>query len=139
MKNKLFFPKTLMIIMTVVLSIFTASAQQNKKIIVVINKAGWCPICQANGEKVMKEVMPVFNESNVQFIMNDLTNVSSKADSKMKLEEAKVYPAVKKITSTGLLLLVDAESGKLLEKISVAEPADKLIMAIKKSSMQEKM
>jgi hypothetical protein len=32
---------------------------------------------------------------------------------------------VKKIDATGLLLLVDAESGKLLEKISVAEPVEK--------------
>ena len=114
-------------------------AQSEGKIIVVVNKADWCPVCRANGDKVMKEVMPVFNESNTRFVINDLTNENTKKDSKMKLEELDAYPAVKKIEATGLLLLVDEKSGKLLAKISVAEPAEKLIATIKEFSMKEKM
>lgn len=137
MKNKLLIPVVLFI--AILFSAITSHAQDSRKVIAVINRADWCPVCQANGEKMMKEVMPVFNESNVQFVMNDLTNETTKADSKMKLEDAKIYAAVKKINSTGLMLLIDAETGKLLEKISVAEPVEKLVMAIKKSSMMEKM
>ncbi len=137
MKNKFLIPVVLFVSM--LLSAISSYAQDSRKVIAVINKADWCPVCQANGEKMMKEVMPVFSESMVQFIMNDLTSESTKADSKMKLEEAKVYAAVKKINSTGWMLLIDAETGKLLEKISVAEPAEKLLMAVKKLSTLEKM
>ncbi len=114
-------------------------AQSDRRIIAVINKADWCPVCQINGEKVMNEVMPVFNETTVQFMMNDLTKENTKEDSKKMLEEKKVFEAVKKIKSTGLILLVDAMTGKLLEKISVAESAEKLIETIRKQSMIEKM
>ncbi|MEQ1677290.1 MAG: hypothetical protein ABL876_11345 [Chitinophagaceae bacterium] len=137
MKNRFLAPA--FFVFTLLLVSVKGVAQENRKVIAVINKAAWCPVCQANGEKMMKEVIPVFNESNVQFVMNDLTSASTKADSKMKLVEANAYKAVKKVSATGLLLLVDAETGDLLEKISVAEPAEKLVSAIKKSSMKEKM
>lgn len=114
-------------------------AQSDRKIIVVINKADWCPVCQINGEKVMNEVVPVFKETTVQFMMNDLTNENTKEDSKRMLEEKKVFEVVKKIKSTGLILLLDAMTGKLLGKISVAESAEKLIETIRKQSMYEKM
>ena len=137
MKNK--FLVTVLLISAILLSTFAANAQEGRKVIAVINKADWCPVCQTNGEKMMKEVMPVFNESNVQFIMNDLTSDATKADSKMGLDKANVYGAVKKISATGWVLLVDAETGKLLDKISVAAPAERLVMVIKKSAMTEKM
>ena len=79
MKNKLFFVTSFLVFMAVALSIVTATAQQNNKIIAVISKAQWCQICQANGEKVMRELIPVFNQSRVQFIMNDFTNDKQKA------------------------------------------------------------
>lgn len=137
MKNK--FLVTAILFSTLLFSAVTGSTQNSKKVIAVINKADWCHVCQTNGEKIMKEVIPVFSESNVQFLMNDLTSDATKADSKMGLDKAKVYEAVKKINETGLLLLIDAETGKLLEKISVAEPVEKLVKTIKKSSMVEKM
>ena len=108
-------------------------AQPTKKVIAVINRADWCHVCQANGEKMMKEVMPVFKDSDIRFIMNDLTNDETKNTSKMVLEENKVYEAVKKIKSTGMLLLVDELTGKLIDKISLAEPVYKLLDAIRKS------
>jgi ketosteroid isomerase-like protein len=137
MRNKLLI--SVLLLSTLLFSAITGNAQEGRKVIAVINKADWCPVCQTNGEKMMKEIMPVFNESNVQFVMNDLTNDATKADSKMALDKVKAYDAVKKISATGWLLLIDAETGKLLEKISVAEPVEKLVMTIKKSSMVEKM
>ena len=137
MKKKIFLP--ILLLASLFFSFVTGNAQDSRKVIVVINRADWCPLCQANGEKVMKDVIPVFNEPGVLFIMNDLTNDATKSDSKMKLEAAKVFPAVKKIAATGMLLIVDAGNGKLLEKISVAESAEKLINTIRKSCMKDKM
>lgn len=137
MKNRIMAPVFLLI--AVAFSALNSAAQEGKKVIAVINKADWCHICQSNGDKMMKEVIPVFAESSVQFVMNDLTNDGTKADSKEKLNEVKVYSAVKKTTATGMVILVDATTGKLIEKISVAEPAQKIVMAIKKAAMAEKM
>ncbi len=137
MRNKLLI--SVLLLSTLLFSVITGNAQDGRKVIAVINKADWCPVCQRNGEKMMKEIMPFFNESNVQFVMNDLTNDATKADSKMALNKVKAYDAVKKISATGWILLVDAETGKLLEKISVAEPVEKLVLTIKQSAMVEKM
>ena len=138
MKKNIVFRKTIFILGIILFSSIVAIGQEGKKVIAVINRADWCPVCLQNGEKVMKEVMPVFNQSNVQFIMNDLTNDDTKEKSKMLLKEMKVYDAVKKTNATGLILLVDEASGKVTGKISVAESTDKLIEAIKHSSMTEK-
>jgi RNA polymerase subunit RPABC4/transcription elongation factor Spt4 len=136
MKNKIL---ASLLLISLTFSALAVNAQEGRKVIAVINKADWCPVCQSNGERMMKEIIPMFEQSNVQFVMNDLTNDATKADSKIKLNEAKVFGAVKKINATGLLVLVDAATGKILEKISVAEPSEKLIKAIKQSSMMDKM
>lgn len=138
MKRHKLFRKTTFLLGVILFSSIVAIGQENKKVIAVINRADWCPVCQQNGERMMKEVMPVFNQSNVQFIMNDLTNDGTKEKSKMLLKEKKVYDAVKKTNATGLILLVDEASGKVTGKISVAESTDKLIKTIKHSSMTEK-
>lgn len=115
------------------------NGQTNTKVVAVINRADWCHVCQANGEKMMKEVMPVFENSGIRFIMNDLTNDATTEKSKELLKESKVYEIVKSNTYTGLVLLVDAETGKLTSKISVAEPAQKIIETLKMSAMKEPM
>ncbi|MBN8674554.1 MAG: hypothetical protein J0L56_10490 [Chitinophagales bacterium] len=135
MKNKIIAP----LILLLVFSAFSGTAQEGRKIIAVLNKADWCPVCQSNGEKMMNEVIPVFAGSSVQFVMNDLTNEATKADSEGKLNELKVVGAVKKTTATGLLILVDAATGKVLKKLSVAEPAEKIVMIIKQTALVEKM
>lgn len=124
---------TVILMMSVLFTAFTANAQDGRKVIAVVNKAGWCPVCQANGPRFMKEVMPMFKDSGVEFVMNDLTDETTKAASKTKLKEAHAYNAVKKIDATGLVLLVDAKTGKLLDKISMAEPTEKIINTIKES------
>jgi hypothetical protein len=136
MKNQ--FKTAIVLVLTVFLSI-VVKAQTTTKVLAVVNKADWCHVCQANGEKMMKEVMPVFENSGIRFIMNDLTNDATTEKSKDLLKENKVYDAVKKITYTGLVLLVDAETGKLTGKISVAEPAEKIIETLKMSAMKEPM
>ena len=124
--------KRFFIVTLFVIFIHAVQAQSDKKMVIVVNKADWCHVCQANGEKVMKEGIPVFENTNISFVMNDLTDKTSKKNSRASLKEMKVYQAVKMEEQTGLLLLVDPASGKTVEKISVSEPADKLIMKIRK-------
>ena len=137
MKKRILFPVSL--IAGLLFSVSLLHAQDTRKVVAVINRADWCHVCQANGARLMKDVVPAFNGSTVQFVLNDLTNDATKQSSKAKLEEIKVYDAVKKINATGVLLLVDAGTGKLIEKISVAEPTEKLLETIRHSAMASKM
>jgi hypothetical protein len=131
--------KLVFVFLVTVLATSVLQAQVPAQVIAVVNKADWCHVCQANGSKLMKEVMPVFENSAVAFVMNDLTNDNTMEKSKMELKEKDILKAVKKETATGLILIVNAGNGKLIEKISVAEPAEKIIMALKNAVSKENM
>lgn len=113
--------------------LFSAKAQTkaaSPKVYAVINKADWCPACQANGGKVMNEVIPACMNLKVKFVPNDLTNEQTIATSTAELKKVKVYNAVKDIKTTGLILLVDAKTKKVIKQISVTKPAEEIIKEI---------
>lgn len=112
---------------------FTANAQTKSgtpKVYAVINRADWCPACQANGSKVMNEVMPACKSLNVKFVANDLTNEQTIAKSTAELKKNKLFNSVKETKSTGVILLVDAKTKKVVKEISVTKPADEIIKEI---------
>jgi hypothetical protein len=113
--------------------LFIAKAQSKTpapKVYVVINKADWCPVCQANGERVMNEVMPACKNLDVKFVANDLTNEQTIAKSSAELKQNKVYNSVKETKSTGVILLVDAKTKKVIKQISVSKPSVEIIKEI---------
>lgn len=105
-----------------------ASAQDAQpKVIALLTKASWCPICQANGPRVMKDVMPmVMKNKEVKMVMNDVSDKKTVATSKPMLENAGIYEFAQKNPATGMLYFFDAQSKKLISKVSLAEP-DKVI------------
>lgn len=112
---------------------FSASAQTKAaapKVYAVVNKADWCPACQANGARVMNEVMPACKNFKVKFLANDLTNEKTVAASATELKMNKVYNAVKETKLTGLILLVDAKTKKVVKQISVTRPTEEIIKEI---------
>jgi ribosomal protein L37AE/L43A len=115
-------------------SVFFSATAQSKtatpKVYAVINKAEWCPVCQANGAKVMNEVIPACKNLNVKFVANNLTNEQTIAKSTLELKKNKVFNAVKETKSTGLILLVDAKTKKVIKQISVTAPAEEIIKEI---------
>lgn len=131
--------KLLFVFLATFLTTTVLQAQEPARAIAVVNKAGWCHVCQANGGKIMKEVIPVFENSAIAFVMNDLTNDNTTEKSKMELKEKHIYKAVKKETATGVILIINTGTGKLIEKISVTEPAEKIIMALKNAVSKKEM
>lgn len=112
---------------------FSAKAQAtttSPKVYVVINKADWCPVCQANGPRIMSEVMPACKDLNVKFVANDLTNEQTIATSTEALKKNKVFNAVKEINATGVILLVDAETKKIIKQISVNKSTEEIVKEI---------
>jgi len=112
---------------------FSVNAQSKSvapKVYAVINKANWCPVCQANGERVMKDVLPACKNLKVKFLANDLTDAATTAKSTAELKKNNVYNSVKEIKSTGVILLVDVKTKKVIKQISVAKPSKEIIKEI---------
>lgn len=112
---------------------FSANAQTKAttpKVYAVINKADWCPTCQANGAKLMNEVMPACMNLKVKFVANDLTNEQTVAKSATELKKYNVFNAVKETKSTGVILLVNAKTKKVIKQISVSKPSEEIIKEI---------
>lgn len=135
---KVRFLKSAMLIAITGLSLFfteqpKAQTVTGTKIYGVFNSAKWCPVCKANGARFMQEVVPAVQDLGVSFVTNDLTNHASIQQSEKVLSADNLRSAVKGIKSTGVLILVDNSSKKVLKTISLAEPTDKLIAEIKAS------
>ncbi len=112
---------------------FSVNAQSKSitpKVYAVINRADWCPACQANGSKVMNELTPACKNLYVKFVANDLTNEQTIANSTLELKKNNVFNAVKETKSTGLILLVDAKTKKVIKQISVTKPSEEIIKEI---------
>ena len=76
-------------------------ASPNIKLIAVVNRANWCRVCTANGERFASVLYP-YEAKGVIILVNDLTNDSTIAFSKTELEKADVYNAVYSIKRKGV-------------------------------------
>jgi thiol-disulfide isomerase/thioredoxin len=111
-------------------------AQSNSKVIAIVNKADWCGTCQKHGERVMTQVLGDYQEPQVTIAANDLTNESTKAESKVSLEKLGVYELVKNENKTGEIILIDSKTKKVINRISVAKSNEELKKAFDKAIKQ---
>jgi hypothetical protein len=134
MKNVTLKLTLLTLLVIVGISILNSVSAQSKtaepKIYAIINRANWCPVCQANGDRIMKEVMPACKELKVKFLANDLTDAGTIEKSTAELKKNNLYNSVKEAKSTGVILLIDATSKKVIKEISVANPSKEIIKEI---------
>lgn len=137
MKNviiKSMFVSLLVFSFTALFASFKIQPKQTKeiepKVFAVINKADWCPTCQANDARIMSEVIPACKNLKVKFFPNDLTNDQTIAKSSEGLKKNKLAVAVQSVKSTGMILLIDAKTKKIIKEISVAKPSVEIIKEI---------
>lgn len=114
---------------------FQTMAQQNKpKVIVLLNRASWCPICQANGMRFQSDIMPMaMKNPELKLVMDDLSDKKTKAASLTMLGKAGVGAFARRNTITGELYFLNARSKRLISKISIAEPDQKIEMAMQEA------
>jgi hypothetical protein len=92
---------------------FVANAQnKNSKLIAVVNRANWCMVCKANGERFGATLMP-YAAKGVTILMNNLTNETTIASSNTALKNAGVYKAVYSVKRKGM--------GKMLQSCGLAK------------------
>ncbi|MHB1922097.1 MAG: hypothetical protein ACYCOO_07655 [Chitinophagaceae bacterium] len=116
--------KKLMIASFLLLGIaFNGFAQHHPpKVIALVNQASWCPVCQANGPRFKKDILPmVMKNGNVQMVMNNLTNEETKGFSLGMLKKAGIAKFAENNTETGMIYLLDAKTKRLISTISLAK------------------
>jgi hypothetical protein len=121
--------KKLLLAFVVLLSVTMGSfAQGNSpKVIALINKASWCTVCQANGARFEKDIMPMaMANKDVQIVMNDLSDAQTKAASSPMLKKAGVASFARINNGTGTLYFIDAKSKKLISEVSLAKSDEEI-------------
>ncbi|THU35802.1 hypothetical protein FAM09_20595 [Niastella caeni] len=110
------------------------------KIFAVINRADWCSICKANGERFGKNIIPYASKGLV-IITNDLTDDSTIEKSKAELKRSSLYMQIyetrrkgvgrmmqvcgfihgkNRSIATGIVTFIDAKTRKVLSEKSLA-------------------
>ena len=114
---------------------FAASAQKvQPKVIALLTKASWCVVCQANGPRFMKDIMPMIRENKeVQIIMNDLSDKKTTAMSRRTLQKANLDDFAEKNPATGMLYFFNANTKKLLSSVSLAQSNEEIEKAYQKA------
>lgn len=108
----------------------SAFAGNGSKVIAVVNHATWCPTCQKNGERAHETFMENNKDGAIQFVVNDLSTDESKAKSAAELKKVGLDKVMDKNKGTGVVYFFDADSKKLINKVSVAKNNDKLAEAL---------
>lgn len=105
-------------------------AQNEAKIIAVVNEAEWCGTCQKHGERAMT----AFNENNqdgfVLFIFNDVTSDETKSKSEKELKKYGLASVMEPHKATGVAYLFNAEDKHLINQVSLSKTDQELIEAM---------
>jgi len=114
---------------------FAANAQKiQPKIIALFTKASWCVVCQTNGPRFMKDIMPMIQENKeVQIIINDLSDKKTTAASRKTLQKAGIEDFAEKNPATGMLYFFNADTKKRLSSASLADSNDEIEKAYQKA------
>ena len=108
----------------------SAMAQKKAEVIAVINRADWCPICQANG----KRANMVFKKNNMNgdilFVTNDLTNTQTKNKSAEMLKKYGLDKVMMNHESTGMVFFFNPKTKELIDQISASRTNPELVAAM---------
>ena len=89
--------KSAFLVFVLMASFAAASAQESTstatQLIAVVNRADWCTVCRANGDRFAAVLMP-YATRGVSIYINDLSNDSTTATSAAELQKQHIYQAV---------------------------------------------
>lgn len=127
--------KKLQLILAIV-AFFTIStsafAQSSPKVIAVVSKASWCPVCVQNEARVMKEVLANVNNDQIQIVANDLSDANSKKASAKELSNLGLKRS--EFNATGIITFVDAKTKKKIASVNVSESSVAILKAFENSA-----
>lgn len=107
-------------VLTLAMAIHTSTVQaktQSPKVIVAVFRADWCPVCKRMAPSVKKTMMSYKGDKDVKFVVLDLTNAKTKAASAKLAAQNGITPIWKANRKTGMVLLIDAKTRKVIGSI----------------------
>ena len=107
-------------------------AQNNSKIVVIVNKADWCSICKGNGQRAMEAFMSNNTDNSFKLVINDVTNKETKKASNVELTKLGYSKIIKDHNGTGIFYFFDEKTKKIVAQISVANTDDEIKMTMDK-------
>lgn len=128
--------KKLLIASLLVLAVAVSGFAQSRqvKVIALMNKASWCPVCQDHGMHFMQKIAPmVMKNPEVKMIVNDLSNDQTRASSMEMLKEAGITQFAEENDATGRIYFIDARTKKLLSTVSIAQSDREIMKAYKEA------
>ena len=121
----------------------TPYASVEPTLIAVVNRASWCQVCKANGDRAGAVLMS-YTDKGLRVFINDLTDTASVKASEAALRKAHLYDAVytsprkglalimqhcgllksngQRPVPTGIITFIDPRSHKRLKQVSIAIP-----------------
>lgn len=106
----------------------------DKKVIVMVNTAQWCPACKKNGNRVEVDVLSQYrNNPNYQIIINDLSTKETKKASEVVYTVAGIAGVAKSNNSTGVIYFINSDTKLLISTISVTKTTEEIKQAFDQS------
>jgi len=118
------FKNILVVLLLVISSVTFAQAPKNTdnpKLLAVKFHADWCRVCRAMGP-AFEDLENKLDGSRVLFVKLDFTNNLTKAQANMLGAELGITPVMNDYKrKTGFILLIDPNSKKVLDKLTVKD------------------
>jgi thiol:disulfide interchange protein len=131
--------KNLKLVVTLFLISFGALAQTESKVYAVVTKADWCPTCKEHGTRVITEVLPLYKEPEVSILVYDATDNATKKASSVALETIGIDKEITDRNVTGEIAFVDANTKKVISRISVAKSNEQIKKAFDQAIIKSKL
>lgn len=111
-----------------------ASLPASESLIVVVNTADWCPVCQKNGPRVEKELLSEFMKDDAYtIVINNLSTDDTKAMAQEKLAALGLATFSEEHNGTGKIYFIHPESKEIIEGISVRKSTEKIRAAFEEA------
>jgi thiol:disulfide interchange protein len=131
--------KNLKLVVALFLVSFGAFAQAESKVYAVVTKADWCPTCKEHGTRVITEVLPLYKEPEVSILVYDATDNATKKASSVALETVGIDKEITSRNVTGEIAFVDANTKKVISRISVAKSNKQIKKAFDQAIIKSKL
>ncbi|MBK7625600.1 MAG: hypothetical protein IPJ16_00105 [Bacteroidales bacterium] len=121
------------ILIAIILNIIIAlslNAQTEIKVIAVLNKADWCPVCRTHDKRAMPAIMDNNIDGAVKFIIYDQSNDQTTEETGKDLKIAGLEQTIEKHDGAGMVSFFNYKSKEFISQISFAESNDKLTEAL---------
>ncbi len=98
----------------------TQSTAPETKVIAVVNRANWCGVCKANGERFGNVIKP-YETKGLAIVMNDLTDEMTISKSTTELKKSSIYKQIYNTNRKGV--------GKMMQSCGIVKGKNKSMVS----------